>query len=753
MRMVVETEHTRERALLVGNVATPFMKALEVKLREYDMAVSHTAALPYSFKDIDYMFVSLDEYTTGELQQIFQSTTRILIITENKKIYNEFTHLINKNTSNTVRVVSLDPHETHTDIIERVLWFMLSQSSETSLNMSPLLEPAPHIHKKKSFTFHLSRKRKIVMAICIVVLLHTFFLIPMGISYGLTYTAATALKNQQRDRATASLRAAQTSFKFAQGAYVLAQPGLRFLFFSVFTDNLMKIEENALIFIDNTLQASANVPAIAALILNTHKDVSQIQEARTRIHLLEEQVAALEKSSQTIYDRLTYDIAPTEEVREEFERIFSYLRTGSQLIAHLDSILADNTEKTYIFFFYNNMEIRPGGGFIGSFAKVTFADYTLSTFDVYDVYDADGQLTTHVRPPAPIRDHLDQPHWFLRDSNFKPDFEENVKTAEFFLDKELQIRDFDGAVAITTTALTYMLDAFGEVYVPDFQETITSENFYLKTQSQTETDFFPGSKQKKSFLSTVGRTLLLKMEDADPAKLGIAVKRALDEKHIVLYTKDSSVQTDIDRLGWSGRVLNPQCITNAENCVINHILPVDANLGVNKANFFVSKSMRLKSTFDTKGTSHNELNIAFTNNSPPHVFPGGTYKNYFQMYIPHNARVLRVEVNGDRVTFDQSRTGFFTILGTLITVQPKETVVVTIAYELAERIKTGENTYQIVLQKQIGAFNHDFSLEVSFPEGVLITNQNFKSVAKNHSVLYNSSLSTNKVFVIEFVKE
>ena len=180
----------------------------------------------------------------------------------------------------------------------------------------------------------------------------------------------------------------------------------------------------------------------------------------------------------------------------------------------MDTIFGEKNPQDYVVFFYNNMEIRPGGGFIGSFAHVTFDTYTLKEFKVYDVYDADGQLGIHVEPPLPIRTYLEQPHWFLRDSNFNPDFERNIDTADFFLRKELSLPEFDGAAAITATGLSYILEAFGDVYIEDFGETINKDNFYIKTQSQTEQDFFPGSTKKKNFLSSVGRTLMFKLDTA-----------------------------------------------------------------------------------------------------------------------------------------------------------------------------------------------------------------------------------------------
>lgn len=754
MSQIVETEEQLEKVLFVYKDTFPLVRALHEKVKEYDMHIRKTSSVPYSFHDIDYMFVVQDEFTSGELSSIFAARTRTLLITSHEKTFKECTDLIRLNNSQTVRIVFVSLEEKDPDVIERILWFMLSSSSEASLHMGSTIEARPHKKAHPRRHFKLSRRRKIGAAIIAVILMHTFFILPLFVSGFFIYRAGILLKDQRIEHAKTNTARAQVALKLTKGAYALAHPGLQFLFLSVVPNNLISIEENGLSFIDTSIRASENTRRIAALVLNPHKDVEEVQETRQRIKDLELQVVTLETTSQNVADRLTYKFEAIEEVRSDFEEVARYLSTGSRLVAHLDSLLADNTEKNYIFFFYNNMEIRPGGGFIGSFAQVTFADYTLKSFEVFDVYDADGQLKTHVRPPAAIRDHLHQPHWFLRDSNFDPDFEKNVKTAEFFLDRELKITDLDGAVGMTTTALTYILQAFGDIYIADFDETINADNFYLKTQTQTEADYFPGSTQKKSFLSTVGRQLLLKMEEANPALLGLGIKRALDEKHLVLYTKDPDVQADIVNLGWSGKLVNPQCLNGASNCILNHILPLDANLGVNKANYFVSKLMKLKTTFQSTGKIQNELSLSFTNTAPPGISQGGRYKNYAQIYIPSNASVSGLEVNGERLEkYDVTNTGLFKVVGTLIKVDPKETVLITLSYTLAQQMKKGENTYQIVLQKQIGSFNNDFSLEINFPEEVIITHLNFKSVAKNQSVLYNSSLSTNKIFVIDFVKE
>jgi len=64
------------------------------------------------------------------------------------------------------------------------------------------------------------------------------------------------------------------------------------------------------------------------------------------------------------------------------------------------------------------MELRPGGGFIGSYGILTMDKGKVSDFKIHDVYDADGKLKASIEPQFPVRRYLKLPHLFLRDSNF-----------------------------------------------------------------------------------------------------------------------------------------------------------------------------------------------------------------------------------------------------------------------------------------------------------------------------------------------
>ena len=423
-----------------------------------------------------------------------------------------------------------------------------------------------------------------------------------------------------------------------------------------------------------------------------------------------------------------------------------------KLLVYFESILSQTDQKKYLVFFVNNMELRPGGGFIGSFAIVTIKDYEIQDIKVEDVYDADGQLTAHIDPPKPIEQYLNIPHWFLRDSNFSPDFVENYKKGLFFLEKELGITDFSGGILLTTTAVENILAAFDNLYLPDFKENINSKNFYLKTQFYSEKNFFPGSIQKKVFLSSVVQQILLNLDGISTEQFFLNLKKSLDEKQVVVYLDDSTAQTLFDTSFWSGRVIEPRCLSGY-SCLRDYLFPYDANVGANKANFFINRYLYLKTTIDSQGKINHLLSIKYQNSSPSEIFPTGTYRNYFQLLLPKNSLVKQVTKDGVLVKDIDQKNDLFKLIGFFFEVPPKRSVEIKIDYQLEDKIEKNRKIYQLVFQKQIGANNSDLVLDFSLNKNISLVNQNFSPLVKDNQILYNTSLSTDKIFFMELLTD
>ncbi|MEX1052570.1 MAG: hypothetical protein WEC80_01860, partial [Patescibacteria group bacterium] len=332
------------------------------------------------------------------------------------------------------------------------------------------------------------------------------------------------------------------------------------------------------------------------------------------------------------------------------------------------------------------------------------------------------------------------------------DFYENYNQAKEFLNLELGLSDFSGGFLITTTAIQNILEAMNEIYIPDFDETINKDNFYIKTQLYSEESFFPGSTQKKSFLASLTRQLFIELENASFPKLLTALNKSLDEKQISLIFEDENIQGTYDSQYWSGKKISPTCYADLENCTVDYIFPYDANLGVNKANFFINRHLSLKININNEGTIVNELTMLINNESQSAIFPGGTYKNYMQIDLPRRAIIRNLTRNGVLIeNFDEKVDDTKTI-GFLTEIPPQKSIEIKLVYALQNAVTNGEGTYQLIFQKQIGSKNSDLSIEIKIPNNVTVQDQNFNPVVKDDTILYNTTLTGDKIFILKLRK-
>ena len=167
----------------------------------------------------------------------------------------------------------------------------------------------------------------------------------------------------------------------------------------------------------------------------------------------------------------------------------------------------------------------------------------------------------------------------------------------------------------------------------------------------------------------------------------------------------------------------------------------------------MSRSYNLDIELDDEGNIRNILSIQFKNDSQENVFPGGTYKNYYQLFLPPEVTLETMTKDGTLIENYDNKVNIYQEIGILLEVKPKTLTNLKIVYTRKKAVKKGTNVYQLILQKQIGSSNSDFSLRISVPSSTKIVSQNFPVLVKDNFMIYNTSLSQDKIFFIELVKE
>lgn len=513
----------------------------------------------------------------------------------------------------------------------------------------------------------------------------------------------------------------------------------------------------------------------------------EIENLRVNLDLLSQKLSLLQTQTPSaallsMQNQFSPRLAST-----DFSYYHSFISSFNFSLQYLPEILGLNGKRTYLFLFQNNMELRPTGGFIGSYALAVFDQGRLLELRVDDVYTADGQLKGHVDPPDEILHFLGQPNWYLRDSNWSPDFPLSAQRAAWFLEKELGYQP-DAVIALNLTSVQYLLQAVGQVQIPEYQEVITAENLFERAETKSEVDFFPGSDQKKNFLASLTKSLIEKIkrgEVENPQLFLQKLQQSLSEKHLLLYSTNSELQKLITQNNWGGTFSShlPSQTSNSD-----YLLLIESNLGSNKANAFVKRQFSQEVTIGKEGEITKKLILKFINNSPADTWPGGRYKNYIRLYVPADAELIKIdipekkgilsEIISEKVlkslsdneflihetittptpTATQNTAAKLKSWGFLVEISVKSQKSIEITYHLNKKLEfqKGIAEYHLFWQKQPGIGHDPIFLTVNYPSYLKILTTappSLQSSPSSSQVLrFSSDISTDRQFQVKFYK-
>lgn len=489
-----------------------------------------------------------------------------------------------------------------------------------------------------------------------------------------------------------------------------------------------------------------------------------------KLEVLEKKIAsfaaALIETQQNL-DKVNIPYFPTEKVKVTLSPFITKLTSVYEIISPMREIFFQDAPKVYLVLLQNNMELRPTGGFIGSFGMLTTASGKIVDFKIQDVYEADGQLKGHVDPPLPIRKYLGQPHFFLRDSNFDPDFAASSIQASWFLQKELG-KDVDGVIGVNLTLAQKILSVIGPVKLSDFSgEEITADNFFPKVHALSQANFFPGSTAKKDVLTAIANSIFAKLTEENGTnfmELLPIVKLALEEKNILIYLSNPTLQKTIEDHGWAGRVTKVSCaekknetgtefVANGNSCLSDYLSIVEANLGVNKANYFVSKSTVIEKKIQADDQIKTTITISYENSVNTVVSEGQQYVNYLRLFTPLGSKLESVTLNNTPINTADIDTetygGDKTIFGFLVKIAPENKGVVKIIYTLPRSFSSDLDSYQLFYQKQAGDKNSPLVLSLTYPSGFKMIPVNFSSTTqRDDEIYYTTDTSVDRVFAV-----
>ena len=257
-------------------------------------------------------------------------------------------------------------------------------------------------------------------------------------------------------------------------------------------------------------------------------------------------------------------------------------------------------ESELLVILQNNDELRPTGGFIGTYGLVNIKNGKTTTIVTEDVYHLDmpciGKLMT--TPPDPIKKYMKVEYWWLRDANFSPDFPTSAKQVETMFMAESECAGKPAVkpaavMAINPDLIADLLGLVGPITVDGV--TYDRSNFQPLLQYTVEVAYVDknvSSWNRKEVINSVVSELedrLVKLPTSRLPEILKILQENIAKRNLQVYFDNSEQEQIANNLNLTGEIKN----TSGD-----YLMVVDANLAAFKSDSVMRKNVTYQLTKD-----------------------------------------------------------------------------------------------------------------------------------------------------------
>lgn len=426
----------------------------------------------------------------------------------------------------------------------------------------------------------------------------------------------------------------------------------------------------------------------------------------------------------------------------------------------INVVLGGEGTMRYLLVFQNNTEMRPTGGFIGSFAELKVHDGIIEELEVPGggSYDLQGSLRTKLVAPEPLQ--LLTPRWQFQDGNWFPDFPTSARQLlQFYQDAGGPT--VDGVIAINATYVAKLIGRLGPIYLPDYDLTIDEENFIFEAQRAAELEYDKEENKPKAFIGDLAPVLMKKALDKtseDFFDLLALAQEGMTSRDVQFYFSNNDLERLVLDQGWGG------ALTQTDG---DYLMVVDTNLGGGKTDGVIEEDISVDVHIDEDGSITNTVTITRTHHGIQGLlFTGVNNVDYLRLYTPKGSKLISAEgftipddslfdkpsedwvidddllyaaatetrdpSSGTTISEEQGKTVF----GNWVQTKPGSSSTVTFTYtlpftlemlnekpSLSQRIKEligipTTDQYSLVIQKQSGVLDRTTTVNLSSPSTI-----------------------------------
>jgi len=449
--------------------------------------------------------------------------------------------------------------------------------------------------------------------------------------------------------------------------------------------------------------------------------------------------------------------------KEELEPNYDLLEKAIAILQISPGVLGYQEEKNYLFLFQNNTELRPGGGFIGSYGVLKIKNGDILSFQIDDVYNLDrlveGKLI--IPAPQPMCQQANWCNWYFRDSNWSPDWPKSAQKVLYFYQKEREIAGqkklkIDGVIGVDLFFVQSLLELVGPVEIKGIE--FNHKNFIDTLQELVEIQYHKEGIPKierKLVLNDLYQEILnkvLKLSLKDYNRFWLFTRQNIKEKHILSYFLNPEVQNFISKNGWQGEV---------KDVPGDYLMVVDSNLRSLKTDRVMKRDISYSLSIEDNKPIAN-LSINYQNQGQIEDWRTTRYRNYLRVYVPLGSKLINstglIENEKSQkpiqaeTYFDLGKTVFagFTI------VPLRQNRTITFKYQLPDEIldQVKKGQYNLYVQKQLGTKGHRLSINLKFDKKIKSARMTERNSDKSQGYVnqteFNSDLSIDREIEVKF---
>ncbi|MGD1003489.1 MAG: DUF4012 domain-containing protein [Minisyncoccia bacterium] len=296
-----------------------------------------------------------------------------------------------------------------------------------------------------------------------------------------------------------------------------------------------------------------------------------------------------------------------------------------------------STTHHLLVLFQNPSEMRPGGGFLGSYADVSINNGKISNIAFHDVADVDTAFKQKIEPPVPLQ--LEEIAFRPADANWFFDFPTSASETISMFEAATPSTTFDGVVAVTPQVMSDLLSVTGPINVAS--TTFTSDNLVTQIQKIVQAGQAKSgggnATYPKAVLSQLYPAIIQQLASSTDAQkqqiLGLALNW-ISNKDLMFYATNPAFETFANAYGATGDVYQLPQNFNGDYLAI-----VNADINSDKSELYMVQDISYDAAIGSDGTLTTNLTITRTHNGnqSPYWWYQTTNQDYMQIFVPNGS--------------------------------------------------------------------------------------------------------------------